>query len=929
MGADLGNRWAHPGTSLGDWLAPLAVGALASGLLVLFLIQERVAAEAHSRAETELVTEQTAARSAVWLEHRLAVLEQTAAQLARSDGSIGDRFRSEAAAVIERVGGFRAINWIEPSGILRVAVPEHENVPAVGRDLTAHPVPEVRAAFLRSRDLGQPSRSPYISFYQGGSGFAVYLPVRTESGTVLGVLNGVFELSELLERAVTGPRLEDHYSVAVLDGAGEVVFASPGDAARPQSRVVQAVDFVDRPLHIAFSPRRPPSSLAVTAFPLLLGLSIVVGILLAWLLRSRLGRQRNLEKQEAHIRLLLDHTEEGLMGLDPEGRVTFCNAAALRLLGMESSESPVGMPGLQWLAEQDGEDAPRADALAAVREGYPWDHSSARALRADGSRFDADCRIHPVREKGVLEGALVTFSDVSLQIAESERARRLSRMLTQVPDMVMLNEATGRIRYLNPAGRRLLGIDEARMATLRIVDIMSMDQVRYMEDVVRPLAAEAGHWQGQLEIHGPGGEEIPVRAAVMHHRDHLGRIYFSSVVHDLREEQRIERERRSLEHQFHQAQRLESLGVLAGGVAHDFNNMLVGIVGNASLALERLPPESPVRELIERIQTGGERAAELTGQLLAYSGRGRFEPQATDLAALVVEMADLMCSSIASGIRLETHGAASRPVMADPAQLRQLVLNLLSNAIDAVGSRGRVEASVGDLHCAPAELGGHLFPTPDSGEAPRDWVVLEVADDGHGMSEEVLRQIFDPFFSTREHGKGLGLAAVLGIVRGHEGWLQVTSAPGEGTRFRILFPPTDAELPDAAAAPGEPSGKLSGTVLLVDDEPSVRQYLASALATLGMEVIEQTDGEQGLVTFRERHGELALVVMDQTMPGISGVDAWRQMHEIDPDVPGILISGFDQVRIDRELSGLGLAAFLQKPFRFSELRRLVRQVLGA
>ncbi|MDZ7824968.1 MAG: PAS domain S-box protein [Gammaproteobacteria bacterium] len=489
------------------------------------------------------MTEQTAARTAVWLEHRLAVLEQTAAQLARSDGAPGTRFRTEAAAVIERVGGFRALNWIEPSGIVRVAVPEGTNVQAIGRDLTEHPVPEVRAAFLRSRDLGEPSRTPYISFYQGGSGFSVYWPVRTGSGTVLGVINGVFELDELLDRAVTGPRLEDRYSVAVLDGAGEVVFATPGSAAESGSRVIQSVDFLDRPLRIAFSPRQPPPDLAITAFPLLLALCIVAGVLLALFLRAHLVRQRNQEAQEAHIRLLLDHTEEGLMGLDLQGRVTFCNAAAVRLLGLDPPESPVGMPGLDWLVEQDGEDRPRADARAAIREGRPWDHSSARALRFDGSRFDADCRIHPVREKGILQGALVTFSDVSLQIAESERARRLSQMLMQVPDMVMLNEGTGRIRYLNPAGRRLLGIDEARMATLRIVDIMPMEQVRYLEDVVTPLAAEAGHWQGFLQLYGPGGEEIPVRAAVMYHEDHQGRAYFSSVIHDLREEQRIERER--------------------------------------------------------------------------------------------------------------------------------------------------------------------------------------------------------------------------------------------------------------------------------------------------------------------------------------------------------------------------------------------------
>ncbi len=392
-----------------------------------------------------------------------------------------------------------------------------------------------------------------------------------------------------------------------------------------------------------------------------------------------------------------------------------------------------------------------------------------------------------------------------------------------------------------------------------------------------------------------------------------------------------EEERQKLEAQIQHGQKLESLGVLAGGIAHDFNNLLVGILGNASLALMELPPESPARSIISKIETTAERAAELANQMLAYSGKGKFVVEHLNLNKLVEEMAHLLEISILKKIVLKFSFADNLPyIEGDVTQLRQVIMNLITNASDAIGDKsGVIILSTGVMEVDRAYLAG----TYVNEELPEGYYVyVEVSDTGCGMDKETKAKIFDPFFSTKFTGRGLGLAAVLGIMRGHGGAIKVYSEPGRGTTFKVLFP--RKELPQKPGE-GKPAEKPkaaekwggTGTVLVVDDEETVRSVSKMILEDVGFNVLTAKDGEEGLDIFREHSGEIVAVLLDLTMPHLGGEDAFREMRRIKSDVHVLLSSGYNEQEATDRFAGKGLAGFIQKPYRAQKLIEKLRRIL--
>ena len=917
-------RWAGIG--------PVLLGLLLFGVAWLLLAQQRQHAADEVRADVEVTAEQVAARLSVWLGDRLAVLEQLARFRGDPAGTGDAAFRREAGILFERVRGFQSINWVDADGVVRIVEPAEPNARALGLDLRQQASPEAQLAVERSLDTLLPSRSPLIDLHQGGRGFSVYWPVETPGETYGGIVNGVFNLDALITQALPDVRFNARYLVALFDGADAPVFTSGDlDGEGSRFRTTQQIPFVDRPLRLIVQPRNTPGgNLLGASYGLLLAVSALLAAVLSALLRGYLLRQAALSRQEAYNRLLLDSTSEGLLGVDLLGQCTFCNSAGLALLGHASDADLVGRPGLAWIAETvAGTDRiVSLELFSAIREGHIFETRRARARRADGSQFDVSLKSHPVREHGVLTGALVSFSDVTAELREAERAQRLTSVLLQVPEMVLLLDTRGHLAFSNPAAREVLELLEADIGSVHAAELLDdADQVEIMA-ALGDEASAGELWQGEVTLRTRTGVRLPAQLVAMRHRDHHGVVYFSAIARDLREERRAEADRRALEEQFRDAQRTESLGLLAGSIAHDFNNMLVGVLGNASLALEHLDRGSAPWRHVAQVQTATEHAAELVGQLLAYSGRGRFEARTIDVARLVEEMSGLLRTSIPRSVALEVSCDAQHGVQADATQLRQLVMNLITNAADAIRGEGRVRVSVEAVRWEAAGAEGYRYAAPSE---PGDYVRVRIEDDGVGMPSTIVAHIFDPFFTTKEEGKGLGLAAVLGIVRGHEGFLHLRSTPGTGTCFDVYLPPSPEALAEtpATAAPDleEAPEELEGTVLLVDDEPGVRQYLEAALAAMGLEVVSCEDGEQALAVFTARHGELALVLMDQSMPGLSGDAAWREMQAIDADVPGLLMSGYDEVRIERSVQSLGFAGFLQKPFRFQELREALRGAL--
>ncbi|MCP3961228.1 MAG: response regulator [bacterium] len=520
---------------------------------------------------------------------------------------------------------------------------------------------------------------------------------------------------------------------------------------------------------------------------------------------------------------------------------------------------------------------------------------------------------------------------VNEDLRESEEKLRL--ITAAAYDAIVMLDDLGRVSFWNSAAERVFGYPKSEMLG---------------QDICRPLVPGRYHsrFRRALRVFSKTGRGLGVGETVEwnalgHDRDEFpvelsvsavkiqDRWHALAVVRDITDRKEAEEERRHLEERMQENQRLESLGLLAGGIAHDFNNLLSTILGNAGLARRQADSGDGLSGHLVDIETAVSRAADLTQQMLAYSGRGQFVIEAFELSDVVEEMAQLLRVSIAKGAELDCEMGGDLPAIeADRSQVQQVVMNLITNASDALeDGAGSIVARTGALradgeYLSGCELGAEL--------EPGDYVFVEVTDDGCGMDAETRAKIFDPFFSTKFVGRGLGLAAVLGIVRGHQGAMRVDSEPGEGTTFRVLFPASASVVPrdEAPAETGELGDfQGTGTVLVVDDEPAVRGMVASALGILGFEVLDAEDGEQAIEMFSEKGGEIDLVLMDLSMPRMGGKEAFRKIRELRADARVILSSGYSRQDALREMVGEKPMGFLQKPYDLTTLAAEVRAAL--
>jgi signal transduction histidine kinase/CheY-like chemotaxis protein len=395
------------------------------------------------------------------------------------------------------------------------------------------------------------------------------------------------------------------------------------------------------------------------------------------------------------------------------------------------------------------------------------------------------------------------------------------------------------------------------------------------------------------------------------HAEVIGNVYSEGPRRAIQFNIRDVSERKRFERELQETQKREGLGLLAGGIAHDFNNLLTGILGNASLAYSETPVENPTRIRLREILQAGERAAYLTRQMLAYAGRGRFVTAAIDLGDLIREIAPLVRTSIPKTVELKLDLAPDLPpIEADPAQIQQVVMNLAINGAEAIG-----EGAAGKV-----EVRTSLREIPAGEPAPGTYLQLEVTDTGSGMDEAVRERIFDPFFTTKFTGRGLGLAAVQGIVKGHGGTIRVFSTPGEGTSFLILLPAKSRGTAGARAEPAAARAFPQGSVaLVIDDEETIRSLANNVLARAGMRVLTAQNGRAGLELFREHNAMLSVVVLDLSMPAMGGEEALAQIKRINPGVPVVLSSGFDESEAARKFASLKPSRFLQKPYTAERL----------
>jgi PAS domain S-box-containing protein len=385
-------------------------------------------------------------------------------------------------------------------------------------------------------------------------------------------------------------------------------------------------------------------------------------------------------------------------------------------------------------------------------------------------------------------------------------------------------------------------------------------------------------------------------------------------------------ERRRVERALRQTQKLESLGVLAGGIAHDFNNLLTAILGNLNLAQLFVAPESRAHPYLGAVEKIVLKAAELTRQMLAYSGKGSFVVRSHDLNQVVQEMTHLLEVSISKKVSLRLRLDPNIvPIDADVAQIQQVILNLVTNASDAVGdAEGAISISTRVMDLDDAYIAGTFASQKLS---PGRYVAMEVSDTGSGIPAEIMDRIFDPFFTTKAAGRGLGLSAMLGILRGHGAGYKIYSERGRGTTFKLLFP---ASVKPQARAPETPEQELSplhGTVLLVDDEETLLETLPPALEHFGLHVLTARDGREAVDLYRRDPSAVDVVLMDVTMPRMDGREAFWEVRKLRADARVILSSGYHEESVE-SLRNEGLADFIQKPYQLSELRRVLARVLA-
>ena len=656
------------------------------------------------------------------------------------------------------------------------------------------------------------------------------------------------------------------------------------------------------------------------------------GLLLTGFLGTTMvARSRAAALAEAGDLLLLEaRVKNPVLVLDRDGCLLRGNEVITALLG-----API-VPGAPMVTLLDTQTT-LPDDVARLSRALAEGGSGAFELalrRRDGPPARVTADLTPTRWQNAITGYLVVFSDAT-------RAHALvTQILDAMSDALFIVNSSGDIDSVNPAACRMLGGTPADLVG-QPLEPMVLPDWRWSDTLTAEAASSPGTGANLVllllggELDAPlvdvdlafrsrTGEVIPVLvAASILPGTGDGSRHLLIIARDARERRRLEEQRDQLIRQAQEAQKLESLGVLAGGIAHDFNNLLVGILGNSSLLLDRLPAESPVRGPVANIEIAAQRAADLTRQMLAYAGKGSFLIEPVSVGQLVVEMADLLDASLSKRAQLNVRAAPDLPaVEGDATQLRQVVMNLLTNASDALeGRSGTIDVRV---YAEDVEDDGGVRMGADLRGSR--CVCLEVYDSGMGMTEEVRRRMFDPFFTTKVQGRGLGLAAILGIVQAHRGALHVESAPGVGTRIRVWFPALAAPAPVRPPVSSIPPGRTSGLVLVVDDEAIVRGFISTVLEDAGYTVLAVGDGAEAVDVVRAHGDALVAVVLDLTMPNMGGDEAMREMRLIRPDLPVLLSSGYSQEDARERFGALGAGGFLQKPYRAAALLDAVTTV---
>jgi PAS domain S-box-containing protein len=711
---------------------------------------------------------------------------------------------------------------------------------------------------------------------------------------------------------------------------------------------LDAEEFIDAFLEVPIMPADHFRQVAQALFVFANQLSAMAyqNVQQARFITERKRMEEALRDSERRLSEIIDFLPDATFAIDLEGRVIAWNRAIEEMTGVKA-EDIVGKGDYEYTVPFYGIRRPCLIDLifipnAEIEKKYVF-------VKKEGDILLAEAEVHLKGEtqmvwakarplydsEGKVVGAIEAIRDITehketLQALQESETRFRQAVEHSPLAIAILSGDQG--EYLNPKFIETLGYTLEDIPTLPHWFRLAYPDPAYRQSIIdkwQKALAEAK--AGEKAIKGLE-VEVTCKDGSVRTMDICGVLVGSKILifcNDLTERQLAEEERARLEGQMREVQKLESLGVLAGGIAHDFNNLLMAVLGNADLALTSLSPASPARPNVEEIVRASHRAADLCRQMLAYSGKGRFVVGRYDLSEVVQEMTQMLEVSVSKKATLRYSFGADLPaVEADATQLRQVIMNLIVNASEALGDQsGVISVSTGVIDCDRAYFSDSYL---DENLPEGRYVFLEVTDTGAGMDEETRRRIFEPFFTTKFTGRGLGLAAVLGIVRGHHGAIKVYSEPGQGTNFKVLFPATAPAPEDQASRKTRREPPLSGgTILLVDDDAEVRKVGSQILKRLGFKVITAAHGREGLEVFRTSGDGIDGVILDLTMPEMGGEEVFRELRRLCQDVRVILSSGYSEQEVTKRFAGKKIAGFIQKPYTMKMLRETLERVFRA
>jgi PAS domain S-box-containing protein len=637
-----------------------------------------------------------------------------------------------------------------------------------------------------------------------------------------------------------------------------------------------------------------------------------------------------LNQSKQQYQAVVETQNEIICRYTPDTTLLFANDAMVRHMGL-AQKSLLTRPWIGWVHPDD-----RSAVLslhAAPDPDHPFRTIEFRLIHADGEYRWLQWTAREISSETNLGRE---FQGIGWDITEKIRAEEELRAGQERLRMAQRMTGIGMWDW-NMQTNEIYWSEEAHQACKLSPGPEHMNFERFLQrvhtedrDAVLGALQTSLHqnqlYQEEFRFHGDAEDYhwLEVIGNVVH--DEMDRpVRIIGFLQDITTRKQAEEERRALESQVQHGQKLESLGILAGGIAHDFNNILTGILGNAELAVSEISSENPARQNLEEIRIASMRAADLCRQMLAYSGKGRFLIATVDLGHLVREMSEILSVSLSKKVQLVYDFAAGLPaVQADATQLRQIVMNLITNASEAVGDQpGQIRIRIHPVECNAADFDDTVLgETLPAGT----YVSLSVSDTGCGMDEETKARIFDPFFTTKFAGRGLGLAAVLGIVRGHHGAIRLSSVPGKGTTFEVLLPAAKTSAaPDVQTATPPHPWTSTGRVLLADDEPTVRQVGKRMLETLGFEVTLAENGQEALQAVQTAAPPFAAIILDLSMPELDGKEALHAIRTFDTATPVLLSSGYSETELLTAEDPH--ADFLPKPYQRDALTAKLRRLL--